>query len=188
MAHAKRSDQDLICALTGVFRAQGYEAASLSQISKATGLERASLYHRFPGGKQEMVAAVVHHVNRWFHSQVFTPLERPGRPAQKVRGVARRLLEFYAGGSQSCVLDTLSLPGSSPALRAVVRGSLQAWLRAFTGVAREAGASRAQARERALQAIMEIEGSLVLARVLGDRKPFRRTLDRLPRLLVGARV
>lgn len=187
MAHAKLSDEDLMRALTDVFRAQGYEGASLSRIAEATGLEKASLYHRFPGGKEDMVAAVVNHVNQWFQDHVFTPLERSGKPAQKVRLAAQHLRELYGDGSKSCVLDTLSLPGGSLGLREAVRGSLKAWLQAFTGIAREAGASGTEARERSEQAIIEIEGSLVLARVLGDRKPFYRVIDRLPELLAGSR-
>ncbi|MCI0622710.1 MAG: TetR/AcrR family transcriptional regulator [Acidobacteria bacterium] len=185
MAYPKLSDEDLICALTDVFRTHGYEGASLSQISKATGLEKASLYHRFPGGKEDMVAAVVNDMNRWFQSQVFTPLARPGKPAQKVRMVTQHLRALYADGSKSCVLDTLSLPRGSLALREAVRMSLRAWIQAFTGIAREVGATGAEARERAEQAIIEIEGSLVLARALGDRRPFHRAIDRLPNLLTG---
>jgi hypothetical protein len=132
-----------------------------------------------------MVAAVVLYIIAWFQSYVFAPLQGPGKPAQKVRVVAQHLRSFYADGCKSCVLDTLSLPEGGPALREAVRRSLKAWLRAFTGVAREAGASAAEARERAEQAIIQIEGSLVLARVLGDRRPFHRVLDRLPEFLVG---
>lgn len=185
MANAKVSDGDLVCALIEVFRAQGYEGASLSRISEATGLEKASLYHRFPGGKDDMAAAVVKNVGIWFQTHVFAPLERSGKPAQKLHLVAQHLRELYGDGSKSCVLDTLSLPGGSPGLREAVRGALKSWLQAFMGIAREAGASGAEARERAEQAIVEIEGSLVLARVLGDRRPFHRALDRLPELLVG---
>ncbi|MCI0533640.1 MAG: hypothetical protein L0Z50_00280, partial [Verrucomicrobiales bacterium] len=76
------------------------------------------------------------------------------------------------------------LPGGSPGLRQAVRRSLKAWLQAFTDIAREAGASGTEARERAEQAIIEIEGSLVLARVLGDGKPFHRAIHRLPKLLL----
>lgn len=159
----------------------------MSQISEATGLEKASFYHRFPGGKEDMVAAVVHYVIQWFQGYVFAPLQGPGKPAQKIGRVAQNLRRFYAEGSKPCVLDTLSLRGGSPDLRAAVRGALKAWLQAFTRVAREAGASGAEARERAEQAIIEIEGSLVLARVLGDRKPFHRAMARLPELLTGTR-
>jgi TetR/AcrR family transcriptional regulator, lmrAB and yxaGH operons repressor len=187
MAHPKRSGEDLAGALADVFRAHGYEGASLSRIAEATGLEKASLYYRFPDGKDGMVAAVVRHVNQWFQDQVFLPLERPGKPTQKVRLVARRLREFYGNGSRSCVLDTLSLPAGSSGLREAVRGSLKAWLQAFTDIAREAGASNPEARQRAEQTIIAIEGSLILARALGDKKPFQRVIDRLPELLAGSR-
>lgn len=184
MAHAKVTDEDLIQVLTNVFRTRGYEGASLSEISEATGLEKASLYHRFPGGKEEMVAAVIRRMGQWFQDSVFAVLQGPGKPAQKVGRVAQNLRGLYVDGSKSCVLDTLSLPGGGPPLREAVREALKAWLQAFTGVAHEAGASRAEARARAEQAIVEIEGSLVLARVLGDRKPFHRTIARLPKLLL----
>lgn len=187
MAHAKVSDEDLIQALTDVFRTQGYEGATLSQLSEATGLEKASLYHRFPGGKEDLAAAVVNHIIQWFQNYVIAPLQGPGKPAQKVARVAQNLRGFYADGGKPCVLDTLSLPGGGPALREAVRGALKAWLQAFAGIARKAGASGAEARERAEQGIIAIEGSLVLARVLGDSKPFHRTIDRLPELLTGAR-
>jgi AcrR family transcriptional regulator len=186
MARPKLSDEELIQRIADVFRTEGYEGASLSRISKATGLEKASLYHRFPGGKDDMVAAVVTHLNQWFQEKVFLPLERPGEPAERVRFVAQRLREFYADGKKPCALDTLSLPGGSAALHEALRGSLTAWLQAFMGIAREAGATAGQARERAEQAITEIQGSLVLARVLGDCNPFHRVIGRLPQLLLEA--
>jgi AcrR family transcriptional regulator len=186
MARPKVSDKDLIEALADVFRTYGYEGTSLSRISEATGLEKASLYHRFPGGKDDMVAAVVIHLNRWFQDKVFTPLERSGEPAERVRFVAERLREFYGDGKKSCALNTLSLPGGSPALHEALRGALTAWLHAFMGIARDAGLPAREARRRAEQAITEIQGSLVLARVLDDCRPFRCTIARLPQLLVGS--
>lgn len=186
MAHAKVTDEDLVSALAEVFRAQGYEGTSLSRIAEATGLEKASLYHRFPGGKEDMAAAVLDHVGQWLQEHVFAPLQGPGKPAYKLGLVALHLRQLYAEGSKSCVLDTLSLPGGGAGLREAVRGALKGWLRAFTAIAREAGASGGEARQRAEQAILEIEGSLVLTRVLGDRKPFLRTIDRLPGLLLHA--
>ncbi len=185
MARPKVSNEKLIQALADVFRTHGYEGASLSRISEATGLEKASLYHRFPGGKDDMVAAVVAHLNRWFQDKVFTPLEQPGEPAERIRFVAERLREFYGDGKKPCALNTLSSPGGSAALHEALRGSLTAWLQAFMGISRESGATAREARRRAEQAITEIQGSLILARVLGDCKPFRGAISRLPELLSG---
>ena len=49
---------DVLPALTEVFRTHGYEGASLALISRHTGLGKGSLYHFFPGGKEEMAAEV----------------------------------------------------------------------------------------------------------------------------------
>ncbi len=59
MPPSKVNENQLLDRLTGVFRLHGYEGASLSRIAKATGLQRASLYFRFPGGKEEMAEAVL---------------------------------------------------------------------------------------------------------------------------------
>ena len=37
--------------LMAVIRREGYDGASLAQLSKATGLGKGSLYHHFPSGK-----------------------------------------------------------------------------------------------------------------------------------------
>ena len=82
---AKKIDEAfLIDQLGKVFRIHGYEGASLSLIAEATGLKRASLYHRFPGGKEEMAEAVLTHVDDWFGSHILAPLSEPGKPAARL--------------------------------------------------------------------------------------------------------
>ncbi|TGQ06111.1 helix-turn-helix domain-containing protein, partial [Mesorhizobium sp. M00.F.Ca.ET.217.01.1.1] len=48
---------DLPSIIGEVFREHGYEGASLALIGAATGLGKGSLYHFFPGGKEEMARA-----------------------------------------------------------------------------------------------------------------------------------
>ncbi len=48
----------------------------------------------------------------------------------------------------------------------------------------ESGYGPGEARRRAEHAIMRIEGSLVLSRVLNDSKPFHRALDELGSILL----
>jgi hypothetical protein len=59
-------------------------------------------------------------------------------------------------------------------------------MRAFSQVAKESGLGSAAARSRAEEAIVRIEGSLILARVLGDTAGFERVLKSLPDLLTPA--
>ncbi|WP_315889750.1 TetR/AcrR family transcriptional regulator [Kovacikia minuta] len=53
------SKQAHVSSLLNLFRQFGYDGVTLSKISQATGLGKASLYHHFPGGKDEMVETVL---------------------------------------------------------------------------------------------------------------------------------
>lgn len=169
--------------LAEVFRDVGYHGASMTQLATATGLGRASLYHRFPGGKTQMAQEAVEHVHRWFGATALAPLRESGPVAKRVRRMAAVLRAFYADGRKSCLFDTLSLEPGASVHQPVVRAAFDAWLRAMTNAAREAGLSPMVARQRAEDAIIRIEGALVLARISGDTGPFERTLAELPATL-----
>jgi TetR/AcrR family transcriptional repressor of lmrAB and yxaGH operons len=186
MPVTKVADDALLEKIAEAFRLYGYEGASIRLLSKATGLQRASLYHRFPGGKEEMAAAIVARTGEWFERNVFTPLKGGGDPAERLVRVAANLRAFYRRGTVWCVLDAMTLGEGPEAIRESVRAAYSAWLASFEKIAREAGMSSALARSRAQQALIEIEGSLVVARVTGDSRPFLRVLQHLPVLLAGS--
>jgi TetR/AcrR family transcriptional repressor of lmrAB and yxaGH operons len=54
---------------------------------------------------------------------------------------------------------------------------------AFAQIAKESGHSSSAARSKAEEAIVRLEGSLILGRVLGDTAYFERVLKGLPDLL-----
>ena len=186
MPPSKVNENQLLDRLTGVFRLHGYEGASLSRIAKATGLQRASLYFRFPGGKEEMAEAVLSKADDWFATHILAPLTQDGEPVKRVRKMAKRLGEFYGSGRQSCLLDTLSLGDATNALQRHVQRSFAAWLDAMTAIAREVGVKPATARRRAEDALMQIQGALVFTRATGNTRPFERVLASLPGLLTGS--
>ncbi|MBB5337762.1 TetR/AcrR family transcriptional regulator [Tunturiibacter gelidoferens] len=185
MAHSTVSDEDLLSRSAEVFRTYGFEGTSLARLSEATGLEKASLYHRFPGGKEQIALAVAEGTHAWLRLHVFEPLKEPGDPRKKLRAAIEQLRDCYADGTLPCAFEVLSLAGGSPELTNALKDALQAWIKAFTEIAKESGLPTAEARRRAEQAIVQIEGSLVVGRVLGDAKAFRRTLDELPALLTN---
>ena len=180
MPASRLTDQVLLEKIAQVFRLYGYEGTSIRLLSKATGLERASLYHRFPGGKEEMAAAVVAHTCEWFERNVFQPLKDTGSPAERLARVAANLRDFYRRGALWCVLDSMTLDGGGESTRGAIRAAYMAWLEAFARIAAEAGLPAEPARSRAQQALIEIEGALVVARVTGDSEPFLEVLQNLP--------
>ncbi len=185
MPSATIDDDHLLDRLIEVFRLYGYEGASLTRISEATELQRSSLYHRFPAGKDEIVLAALSRVDQIFQEQILVPLAGPGDLSQRVAKMAKGLSKFYAEGRRSCLLDTLSLGGSNDAVYKHIKRSVRAWLKAMAAVAREANVPPAIAKQRAEEALFRIEGSLVLSRATGDTQPFKRVLRSLPDLLTG---
>ena len=61
-------------ALAELFRERGFDGASLSDIGERTGLGKGSLYHFFPGGKEEMATSVLDEIAGWFEEAVYRPL------------------------------------------------------------------------------------------------------------------
>ena len=186
MRPAKISDEKVFQGLSDVFRRKGYDGASYSDLMKATGLVKASLYHRFPGGKADMVDAMLSKVDQHFADHVLKPASEEGRPQDRVRKIARRLREFYDSGKRWCLLDTLTLADSSSTL-AHARRSMEFWIDVFARLSRDAGLSPATARKRAEEAVAAIEGGLVASRVLGNPRPFLRSLANLAKQLTVAR-
>ena len=123
--------------------------------------------------------AVANGVVRWFQENVFIPLQGPGPVRKRVMFAAERLREFYVGGTKACLTDVLSLPGGSEELHAAIQGAMRAWIQAFAQIAKESGMTSAAARSRAEEAILRVEGSLVVLRVLGDTGTFERTIKLL---------
>ena len=186
MAHRIVSDEVFLATALDLFRTYGFEGVSLKRLADATGLEKASLYYRYPGGKDEIAMAIAKDVVTWFQANVFEPLMGSGPTRKRVFFVSGRLREFYTGGSKACLMDVLSIPGGSEELKLALKGAMQAWVGAFTQVAKESGLGSAAARSKAEESIVRIEGSLILARVLGDTTAFERVLKLLPDLLTAA--
>jgi AcrR family transcriptional regulator len=186
MAHRIVSDGVFLATALDLFRTYGFEGVSVKRLADATGLEKASLYYRYPGGKDEIAMAIASDVVAWFQANVFVPLAGSGTPRKRVSFAAERLREFYSGGSKACLMDVLSIPGGSEELHLALKAAMQAWIGAFAQVAKESGLGAAAARSRSEEAIVRIEGSLVVARVLGDPSGFERVLKQLPDLLTAA--
>jgi AcrR family transcriptional regulator len=177
---ASVTDEMLLAQLAAVFRATGYDGASLADLSKATGLQKASLYHRFPDGKRQMAAEVLAAAGDWLAAHVIAPLTGDAPPRERIEIVARHLDGFYQGGRLACLLNMLSMPRQADGpFSEAIRTAMQALIDAFATAARDAGHDAVTARTRAERVIVLIQGALVVSVGLNDPAPFRRVLDSL---------
>ncbi|MEU8632146.1 helix-turn-helix domain-containing protein [Amycolatopsis sp. NPDC048633] len=173
----------LLDLLVAVFREKGFDGTAIADLSAASGLQRASLYHRFPAGKEEIADAVLTKVGERFQ-WILAPMGEDSDIARGIGETARRLGDFYGAGTLSCVLDTMTLAGTPAKLRDHARALGKAWVDAMADASRRAGRRPEDAQRAARDVFLRVEGALVLARVLGDTDAFAEAVALMPSLLL----
>jgi TetR/AcrR family transcriptional regulator, lmrAB and yxaGH operons repressor len=179
------SKADLTIELLQLFRDHGYEGATLSRIAQATGLGKASLYHHFPKGKSEMAAAVIRHLAGWYATHLLKPLQGSGSPETRLSRMTQTLADFYEEGQQPCPFAVFALGGAREQFQAPVRQIMRIWTESLATVLIDSGIPKPIAYQRAEDAIVRLQGSLVLAQAMGDTGPFQRVLKDLPTSLLA---
>lgn len=169
--------------LLKLFRQYGYDGATLSKISQATGLGKASLYHHFPGGKDEMVETVLDYLERWMDQNVLQQLQSAGDPSSRLQQMGDRLSEVYEGGKQPCLSAILLLGSARDVFHERVQVIYQRWIDAIAAVLTESGMDATLAQQRGEDGVIAIQGALILSQGLNNPSPFQRVMQQLPQQL-----
>jgi AcrR family transcriptional regulator len=178
---------ELLDRLHDTFRRYGYEGASMSRIATATGLGKASLYHHFPGGKEQMAGAVLDSRRSWYEEKLFRPMESVHPPRQRLTNMLATLEQTYADGAKASLPALLALTVEREMFPEIIADFFQRWLDCMTQLLIDSGLARDIASRRAHDAVQRIQGALLLSRAFGEAKPFTAQLADLPdQLLAGA--
>ena len=173
------SREEVLDLLLNTFRDRGYEGSSLSELSTATGLGKSSLYHYFPGGKEDMAEQVLAHLDRQLTTNLYEPLQSDRAAATKLGLMLDVLDAFYEGGRKACLLERLCASVDRTRFHRPLREAFVAWIDAVEAICLEAGFSRAVARARAEDLVVRIEGALIVCAGTGDTAVFARTIKDL---------
>ncbi len=174
------SKEKYIPILLQLFREYGYDGASLSKISQATGLGKASLYHHFPGGKEEMMDSVLDFLAQALENGVIKTLKGKGDCLSRFKKMCQVLNDLYEEGKQPCVFAILLSGSARDTFHQRVSRLWILWLNEMMNVLIEAGFTEKQAKERSEAVVIAIQGSLILAQGLRDPAPFKRMIEQLP--------
>ena len=170
------SKDEVLDLLLNTFRDRGYEGSSLAELSTATGLGKSSLYHYFPGGKADMAAQVLAHLDQQLATSLYEPLRSERAPAKKLGAMLDALDAFYEGGRKACLLERLCASVDRTRFLRQLRRGFTTWMEAVEALCLEAGLSKAVARARAEDFVVRIEGALVVCAGTDDYGVFARTI------------
>ena len=186
MRSQKVASKDVDQTLFDTFSALGYDGASMEVIAKATGLKKASLYHRFPGGKKEMALHVLANSEEFLKEHVVkTANDRSHKPAERLKKAIEVIDQIYHGGAANCLLRTLSIGTDSDFFKSAVNKCFDQLSNGFEAIAIDSGVEPGIARNRAKDINLLIQGSLVMAGATGDKSIFKNTLKKIPAFLTA---
>jgi len=184
MAAVKVFPEDVDRKLNEVFTRYGYDGTSMEMLSQASGLKKASLYHRFPGGKKDMAAHILKKTETWFQEHVNSVLHDEGRSMSDRLTEALDAIRFlFEDGTRNCTLRMLSACSETPYFQETIRSCFNILQDAFSFIAKGNGMSESEAAGKSMQAIINIQGSLVLSRAMDNQEIFKASVAAIPELL-----
>lgn len=164
--------QSMIEAAQVLIASNGSHGTSFNDVLAASGAPRGSLYHHFPGGKEELIDAAVQASGE----RARTALEAlRGSTASEVAAgfldVWRRLL-VHTAFTVGCAVAGVTIDAESTGL--VNRGGeiFREWTRLMTELLTEGGIPADRAKSLSTLLIAGSEGAVILARAERDMAPF----------------
>jgi TetR/AcrR family transcriptional repressor of lmrAB and yxaGH operons len=162
------SRERLLDSAVDLLQRQGYHGTGLNELLEHSEAPRGSLYHYFPGGKEQIGAEAIARAGGQVAAAVVHLLRAKPSVADAVQALAGLLAAGLEASNfeRGCPVATTALeltPRSEP-IRAAVQASFESWLAPLRERLEAAGFDRLEAARRADLAIATLEGALVLAR------------------------
>jgi AcrR family transcriptional regulator len=158
-----------------LFRRQGFTGTGVKQIVAEASAPFGSLYHFFPGGKQQLGEEVIRHSGA-LYGQLIDAFFTPGCDAESA------VRSFFAAAAQTlrqtdyadaCPIATVALEVSSTSepLRKACAEVFDGWIDMAAQRLASSGLGTARSRQLAISMLASLEGAFVLARALRSTEP-----------------
>lgn len=185
MRPQKIEESELLTGLMTVLRTKGYDGASLNELADFSGLKKASLYHRYPGGKKDIALSVLKFVGEWIDKNIIDVIDnRSLTPQERLQTTLNNIDILYSSGKSSCILRALSTDSGMELFGDELKNSVKRWLSCFSRIGVDFGYDKATSEQKAMQVLVKIQGSLVVSKTLESTRPFIDALDEIRLLYI----
>ena len=179
----------IIATTVELMEAQGYHATGLNQILQQSAAPKGSLYHHFPGGKEELAAEAISAAGQALTNHLDAIIMESadfGMVLSLLTSFFRERLqtsEFQKGCPLATV--TLEIAAISDPVQNACRAVYHTWQARIEHLLIASGCEPARAPARALFALSAIEGALLLCRAERSTRPLEQVVEELRLLLEG---
>jgi len=162
-AAALGSKERLIAAALSLFQAKGYHGVAISDILDATSLPKGSLYHHFPGGKEELAIAAVAFISDEVDARLAAEFAKNKRAGAVLLELAHECVSWLRRSdyTQTPLLGLLAASPGESALTQAICDAQKRWLARFE----TALGGTEEAHDKACLALASLEGGISLARM-----------------------
>lgn len=165
----------IVRAASLLMQRQGYDGTGIKQISTEAGATLGSVYHFFPGGKQQLAVAAIGHGDREFADELRLTLDAATDPAQAVIDCAHRLAQGLRESDwvDGCPVTATALgtAGRAPDIQEAAAAAFANWRDLVYARLRKAGIAEDDAHDLAHTVISTLEGAELAAQVSRSERP-----------------
>ncbi|GLI03946.1 TetR/AcrR family transcriptional regulator [Phytohabitans aurantiacus] len=166
---------------------QGYDGTGIKQISQEAGATLGSVYHFFPGGKQELAVQAIRHGDHEFAEFLTRMLDSRPDPAEAVETTARALARDLRRSDwvDGCPVTATALgtAARAPDIQHAAAEAFARWRALVAAKLQKAGFDAAEAHDLAHTVISTLEGAELAAQVSRNETPLRLAGTHLARLI-----
>ena len=180
MAKPKLDRKTLLRNSLSVFKTKGYNGTSMNDLAKANGLLKGSIYH-YIDSKEALMLEVLTALKEHYFSKVFSKAQEEWlTPYERLKQLAMRAEEIFVfeEGGDFLVNIGLETKNSVPAFAKEIKEFFQEWIKTMK-LLYSFVLPDEEAQEKAEAIVAEIEGSVLMMKLLDDVNYLHRTHERL---------
>jgi TetR/AcrR family transcriptional repressor of nem operon len=178
MKQGERTRQRIVALAAPIFNQKGYAGTALSDLMRATGLEKGGIYRHFES-KQELAEDAFDHAWKVAMDTRFEGSENIPNAVERLQQIVRNFRDRRSGlvpGGCPLMNTAIDSDDGNPRLRAMARRALRLWLERLQSIAEE-GKSKGEVRsdvdaaKLGLLIASTLEGSLMVSRLQRNKEP-----------------
>ncbi len=139
MRKGEQTRREIIRKAAAIFNQKGYDGAALSDLMKATGLEKGGIYRHFES-KQELAGEAFDHAWKLAMDARFEGTQEIPNTVDRLKQIVRNFRDRRAGvipGGCPLLNTAIDSDDGNPQLRAKARQALSSWLDRLQAIAEE---------------------------------------------------